>query len=148
MAASYTTLTTLRTTRPNPLALLTALRAAVDATVGATEAVGGWRMKKATLWTAPQIAAAQNALDTCAADTLQLQAQQKIDSMDIFDKAIILALIDELNLLRAWVVAFKAATAAATSLANLQTRVAALSDLPDRTVPQAIAAVRTKAGQL
>ncbi len=46
-------------------------------------------------------------------------------------------MVDEINILREWIVAFKAATAAATSLANLQTRVAALPDLPDRTLAQA-----------
>lgn len=53
-------------------------------------------------------------------------------------------LVDEINLLREWIVAFKAATAAATSLANLQTRVAALPDLPDRTVAQAKTAIQNK----
>jgi hypothetical protein len=130
MAASYTTLTTLRTTRPNPLALLTALRAAVDATVGATEAVGGWRMKKATLWTAPQIAAAQNALDTCAADTLQLQAQQAIDAMNIFEKAIVLVTLDQFNLVRS------------------KLRGLGVTGIPDITIVQMIQAIRDKAGTL
>jgi len=145
--ADYHVFTTNRATPPNPLALLAALRA-LDATAGFVAVEGAWRVKKATAWTAPQITAAQNALDTCAADTLQLQAQQKIDSMDLFDKAIVLTLIDELNLLREWIVAFKAQAALATSLANLQTRIATLPDLPDRTVLQAIAAVRSKAGGL
>ncbi len=52
-------------------------------------------------------------------------------------RAIAALAIDEINTLRQWIVAFKAATAAATSLANLQTRVAALPDLPDRTLAQA-----------
>jgi hypothetical protein len=45
--------------------------------------------------------------------------------------------IDEINLVREWIVSFKAAVAASTNLANLQTRVAALPDLPDRTLAQA-----------
>ncbi len=52
--------------------------------------------------------------------------------------------VDEINTLRQWIVAFKAATAAATSLANLQTRVAALPDLPDRTLAQAKSAFISK----
>ncbi len=52
-------------------------------------------------------------------------------------RAVAAIMVDEINLLREWIVAFKAATAAATSLANLQTRVAALPDLPDRTLAQA-----------
>ncbi len=45
--------------------------------------------------------------------------------------------IDEINILREWIVSFQAAVAASTSLANLQTRVAALPNLPDRTLTQA-----------
>jgi len=51
---------------------------------------------------------------------------------------------DEINLLREWIVAFKAAVAAASSLANLQTRVAALSDMPDRTLTQFKTAINGK----
>ncbi len=46
-------------------------------------------------------------------------------------------MVDEINILREWIVSFQAAVAAATSLANLQTRVAALPNLPDRTLAQA-----------
>lgn len=49
--------------------------------------------------------------------------------------------VDEINLVREWIVSFKAAVAAATSLANLQTRVAALNDMPDRTYAQAKTAI-------
>lgn len=53
-------------------------------------------------------------------------------------------LVDEINVVREWVVSFKAAVAASTSLANMQTRVAALPDLPDRTLAQAKTAIQTK----
>jgi len=147
--AAYQTFTSPRLTEPDPGSLLAQLRA-LDATAGMQHTVGTaiYRLKKATAWTGPQIAAAQNVIDTAPASSPQLTAQTAIDAMPIFEKAIILTLIDELNLLRDWIVAFKVQTAAATSLANLQTRVAALPDMPDRTVPQAIAAVRTKAGAL
>ncbi len=56
-----------------------------------------------------------------------------------------LVLIDEINALREWITSFKAATAAATSLANLQTRVAALASMPDRTASQAKTAIVAKA---
>ena len=49
--------------------------------------------------------------------------------------------IDEINNLRQWITAFKAATAAATSLADLKTRVAALADTPNRTYNQARTAI-------
>ncbi len=45
--------------------------------------------------------------------------------------------VDEINTLREWIVSFQAAVAAASSLANLQSRVAALPNLPDRTLVQA-----------
>ncbi len=136
------------TNRPDPAILLTNLRA-LDASAGyAALDESLYRVKKATDWTAPQIAAAQTVLDTTTPATPQTRAQTVIDNMDIPTKAILLTLLDELNNLRDWITAFKAATAAATSLANLQTRVAALPNTPDRTVPQAIQAVREKAGTL
>lgn len=52
--------------------------------------------------------------------------------------------IDELNALRQWVMSFKAAVAAATTLADLKARVATLADLPDRTQAQAITAIKAK----
>lgn len=52
-------------------------------------------------------------------------------------RAVIGLSIDEVNTLREWITSFKSAVAAATSLANLQTRVAALPDVPDRTLAQA-----------
>jgi len=59
-------------------------------------------------------------------------------------RAIVSLLIDELNASRGWIMAFKAAVAAATTLADLKTRVAALSNLPDRTLTQAKAAFAAK----
>lgn len=51
-------------------------------------------------------------------------------------RASLLATRDELNVLRAWLTDLKAAVAAATSLADLQARVAELDHLPQRTVAQ------------
>ncbi len=59
-------------------------------------------------------------------------------------RAIAALAIDEINTLREWIVSFQAAVAAATSLANLQTRVAALPNLPDRTLAQAKSAFIAK----
>lgn len=58
--------------------------------------------------------------------------------------ALALLTLDEINNLRQWVASFKAATAAATSLADLKTRVAALPNMPDRTRQQLINAVKAK----
>lgn len=51
-------------------------------------------------------------------------------------RGILLLIMDELNILRDWVTRYKAQVAAATSLANLQTRVASLPDVPQRTNQQ------------
>ena len=59
-------------------------------------------------------------------------------------RGLALVALDEINLLREWVVAFKVQAAAATNLANLQTRIASLPDMPDRTAAQLEAAIRGK----
>lgn len=51
---------------------------------------------------------------------------------------------DELNILRGWTLDFKAEVAAATSLADLQTRVAGLPDLADRTLAQLRTAINNR----
>lgn len=53
-------------------------------------------------------------------------------------------LVDELNALRQWVTSFKAACAAATSFADQKTRIAALANVPDRTLAQAKTAIQNK----
>lgn len=129
--ADWHTFTSARATVPNGPALVAAVRAAVDATVGIAPVMDGdYRMKKATTWTAPQIAAAQNALDTCAADTPQLMAQQATDQMSVFDKAIVLTILDQFNVTRA------------------KLRGLGVTGIPDITVPQMIQAIRDKAGTL
>lgn len=57
-------------------------------------------------------------------------------------KAIASVVIDELNVIRQWVMSFKTEVAAATNLADLKTRVAALPNLNDRTAAQARTAVK------
>jgi hypothetical protein len=123
----YQDLTTGRTTQPDALSLLAALRA-LDASAGVSQfALNVFRVKKATAWTAPQIAAAQNALDTASASTPQLTAQAAVDALSLVDKARDLALIDQLNVIR-----------------NLLSP----PKTPDITPAQAIAAIRAKAGTL
>lgn len=147
--AVYTTFTTARTTTPDLPSLIRLLRAQVDPVAGPIDdGAGKWRIKTAAELTAAQVSAAQAVLDTAPASTPELTAQSVIDSLPIVEKAILLTILDELNLLREWDMSFKAAVAAATSLADLKARVAALPDMPDRTVQQAIAAIRNKAGNL
>lgn len=59
-------------------------------------------------------------------------------------EAIVLLTMDEINNLRGWIVSFKAATAAASSLADLKTRVAALPNMPNRTTNQLVNALSAK----
>ncbi len=59
-------------------------------------------------------------------------------------RAIVAVTIDELNSLRSWITSFKAEVAASTNLANLQTRVAALPNMPQRTAAQARTAIQNK----
>ena len=51
-------------------------------------------------------------------------------------RAATLATLGEVNALRAWITAFKAAVAASSSLADLKTRVAATASMPARTKQQ------------
>ena len=52
-------------------------------------------------------------------------------------RALILILLDELNVIRTWTRDFKIEVSQASSLANLKTRVATLPDLTNRTLAQA-----------
>ncbi len=88
-----------------------------------------------------------------AQDTWNLIPQDRKDAILLINlanpqarayRAIAALAIDEINTLREWIVSFQAAVAAATSLANLQTRIAALPNLPDRTLAQAKAAFINK----
>jgi hypothetical protein len=126
---NYILLTTVRTTTPDGLALRTAVQASTGDATAVIVPVGGnaWYGKKSNVWSGADIAAAQTALDTTAPLTLQLAAQRTIDLFPIEYRALVLALIDQLNVIRNLLVPVKT---------------------PDITPAQAIAAIRTKAGQL
>lgn len=127
--AAYQTFTSTRTTRPDAIGLLAALRASVAPEVGITFADDQqhYTLKKATAWQPADIAAAQSTLDTFAAATPELSAQHDVDALPIWAKALALALIDQLNVIRG-------------KLAPPLT--------PDISAAQAIAAIRAKAGTL
>jgi len=59
-------------------------------------------------------------------------------------RAVLLTILDENNILRQWIEAFKAQTALAGTLADLKSRIAALPAMPDRTVAQGKTAVQNK----
>lgn len=59
-------------------------------------------------------------------------------------RAIALVTLDELNNLRQWLASFKTEVAAATTLADLKTRVGTLPAMPDRTITQVKTAYKNK----
>ena len=125
--ASYQPFTSARTTEPD-LATLRANLRALDATADVQHALStaAYVVKKATAWTAPQVTATQTVIDSSAASSPQLTAQAEIDTWPLSLKALVLALIDQLNVIRA----------------------ALPTPLPPITPAQALTAVRTKAGTL
>lgn len=126
MPGFYQTFTSSRVTEPDLPSLLAQLRA-LDSSAGIQHDLGAaYRVKKATSWTGPQIAAVQTVIDSAPAASPALAAQSQIDEMPIATKALLLALIDQLNTIRA----------------------ALPQPLGAITPAQAIAAVRTKAGSL
>lgn len=144
----YHTFTAARTTEPDPATLLANLKA-LDATAGAQHDRGTqtYVLKKATAWTAPQITAAQNALNTAPAASPQLTAQSIIDGWDIAMKAFALTLIDKINDIDANLAALLVAVNALnTKTSSPQTT------LPKSTAQvtdaQVLNAIRTKAGTL
>jgi hypothetical protein len=125
--SSYQSFTRGSAGEPDPATLLANLRA-LDATAGVQHDLGTaiFILKKATTWTAPQMTAAQTALDAAPQASPELSAQTEIDNWSLSQKAFALALIDQLNLIRA----------------ALPVPLAAI------TPTQAIAAIRAKAGTL
>lgn len=76
-----------------------------------------------------ELLALRAAAKACLASAKDAQAKK--------DRAVVAILLNEINDLRAWITSFKAATAAATNLADFKTRVSALSNTPARTMSQA-----------
>jgi hypothetical protein len=75
-------------------------------------------------------------------------AQSELDNAERIVKGLALTMLDEINLCRGWLAQYKAAVAAAGTLAALKTSVAALPDMPTRTAAQLKAAVLAKARSL
>jgi len=72
MAGFYQTFTAVRTTEPDAASLAAQLRA-LDATAGVQHTTGPtYIIKKNSAWTAPQITAAQNAIETAPATSAVL----------------------------------------------------------------------------
>lgn len=122
--------------------------------VGLSEQGAGWRIDFAPEATTEQRAAAQAIVDgwnetqsnNTQASILKALAKEyhiglKAENMAL--RATVTLVVDELNILRQWLSDFKTEVAAATNLANLQTRVASLPNMPDRTYQQAKTAIKT-----
>ena len=83
-----------------------------------------------------------------AAATAQRKVVETIDRptqrLEVILRGLALLSMDEVNILRTWMRDFKAEVAAATSLGNLQARIAGLSTLNDRNKLQAMAGIKNK----
>lgn len=90
----------------------------------------------------PMDAGERAAVDAAALTTSRTQAKAAakaaIDGLDGYVlRAMAANMLSEVNDLRTWITSFKAAVAAASSLTDLKNRVAALPNVPQRTVTQA-----------
>lgn len=90
------------------------------------------------------IDAAEAAAITAANRSLADTIKDDLGPDGIKWRALALMLLDEFNDLRQWIAAFKIQTAAATNLANFQSRVASLPSMPDRTIAQVKTAYSNK----
>lgn len=79
-----------------------------------------------------------------ARTTAQAQLDTDKSAALKISRAVAALTIDEINTLRQWLVSFKTEVAAATNLADLKTRVATLPNTPDRTLAQAVTAIKNK----
>lgn len=94
---------------------------------------------------AAYIAATNQAAINASNAVLWAEMQVQLDNAMAIEKGVAFATMDQLNLLRAWVVDFKAAVSNSTSLPNLQTRVAALPTFAPITTNGLKTAVRARA---
>lgn len=97
----HQTFTLVRSTELDQASLLVTLRVADPTTGFARIDLSTYIVKKSTVWTGPQINFVQNALENAPILTPQSAAQTAVDNMSIYDKALALALIDQINVIRA-----------------------------------------------
>lgn len=100
--SAYTTIIPTRNTEADMATLLVALRA-LDPTAGVRHWPGDltYVVKKATAWTAPQIAAAQNAVDTAPVASPPRSAQSTIDHWPLDLQAAFILVMEQMNVVRA-----------------------------------------------
>ena len=93
-------------------------------------------------------AAAAQAVEDAAELAAFQEMQRDLDQFELTLKAVALVMLSEVNNVREWVAGYKGEVAAATNLGNLQARVAALPNMPERTVQQLRTAVYGKVAEL
>lgn len=116
------------TRRLDSAAMTAAIRAALNdpsASLGCPDGATVYA-KKATDWSASDIAAAQQAIAAAPTVTPQLSAQRAIDVYPIELKALLLALIDQINVIRAALPSAKAAITPAQALQAVRDKAATL----------------------
>ena len=142
--------------RLTPAAIAAGWRYCIEAPAIAHQKSESWTDDGTTMtqlrtpYTAEEIAAqeAQAAADAEANRLAWLSMQRDIDQAELRTRALALVLLDEHNRASTWLRSFVAAVAASTSLLNLQSRVATLAAMPDRTAAQLRQAVIDKAQEL
>jgi hypothetical protein len=87
---------------PDLAALATAIRPTLGDPFYLGVSPGFVTIQKPTAWSGGDITTVQAAVTACPAASPQTDAQNAIDSLSIFEKAIILTIIDQLNILRAF----------------------------------------------
>jgi hypothetical protein len=122
--------------------------------VGLSEQGSGWRVDFAPEATTEQREAAQaiiagwnetqsNNSQASILKTLAKEYHAGLKAENVALRATVALVVDELNVLRQWLADFKTEVASATNLANLQTRVASLPDMTNRTYLQAKNAIES-----
>lgn len=94
-------------------------------------------------WAANPPLTTQQMLAALRARAVALLASEQAEDARLM-RGVLLTVLDEVNALRQWLTDFKAATAAATSLADLKTSVAALPVLAQWTPAQVRTAIGNK----
>src|SRR4051812_41125342 len=92
-----------RSTLPDLAALATTIKPTIGDPFWLGTQIDGGTLKvwieKPTAWLAGDITAVQSAVTACADATPQTEAQNEIDQMSVFQKAILLTLLDQINTL-------------------------------------------------
>jgi hypothetical protein len=85
----------------------------------------------------------RNDVDTAIADAIDLGIRtgskariNNLEDIGLPIRALAFESVQEINALRQWLMSFKTETAASSNLADFKTRIAALPNMPDRTLAQ------------